>query len=666
MRPRARTLVAASLVFLTLWVGVGLALTNGVAVSGTVTIEADSGPSVDVVTNGGELSLDGSDGATAVELDHTNGEMRLSSDAETQATVDSSELEGTTSRVTAIDATGADLTLDPADKSAVTVGGSMSSIEWQDAVVDDGTVDVTYSASATASLTLRTLPASQTVIAVDADDGTVLGQATTDSSGVGTFSTLDSGTHDVVIRTTSAPSVSDATPSGGTIVSASPVELELNISDADFGASQGDSVSVEFRDAANDSVIGSDSVSSPGVATVETGDVTGGLNRWYAVVTDAYGNEIQTQTFEYNAPSELRIFQETQPSQLIGDGTPVRVRFFVDGEERVIERTTTDGTIELEDLPVEQRFVVTVRANTTEYTYRRIIVDSLIEQQNAYLLNQTEPSSDIVFQLDDPTGEFPPTETVLYVEKPISKDWNGDGNETTRYQTIAGDVFGASAQFPMTLRTASRYRLRVEKTDGSASRTLGSYSVAGDAVEPLQIQRVDLRASPDPGYALSAALEGEAPNQRVAVRFDDLNGSATVEYRVVNASSGDVIVNNTTRTAATWADIHPVSTNPEQQAAYRVDYTVTRGGQTTTGQTFAGQIGGIAHRFPGGDRILQWASWVAILASMGLMVIVNTRVAPIVGVGMATLLTMLGTISISSILLGVGGGIAVLVIIGGS
>ena len=152
----------------------------------------------------------------------------------------------------------------------------------------------------------------------------------------------------------------------------------------------------------------------------------------------------------------------------------------------------------------------------------------------------------------------------------------------------------------------------------------------------------------------------------MAVRFDDLNGSATVEYRVVNASSGDVIVNNTTRTAATWADIHPVSTNPEQQAAYRVDYSVTRGGQTTTGQTFAGQIGGIAHRFPGGDRILQWASWVAILASMGLMVIVNTRVAPIVGVGMATLLTMLGTISISSILLGVGGGIAVLVIIGGS
>lgn len=663
MRPRARQLVVASLVFLTLWVGVGLAISGGVGVSGTVTIESANGPTVDVVTNGGELLLDGPDGSDTVVVEHDNGKMTLSSSGATQATVDTTELEGTTSRVTAIDATAADLTLDPADKAAVTVGGSMSSITFEDATVDDGVSQVTYVSSSTATLTLRSLPTSTKLIAVDATTGTVLSQTTTDASGVGTFSGLDSGTHDVLVRTTTAPGVIGGSPSGGEIVTSTPVALSLNVSDGDFGRSHGDSVSVEFRDAANDSVIGTDSVTSAGVATVETGQVDGGLNRWYAVVSDSYGNSIQTQTFEYNAPSELRVFDETSPTQLVSDNTSVRVRFFVEGDDRVIQRTTSDGTISLENLPVDQRFVVTVRENSSKFTYRRIIVDSLIEQQEVYLLNKSEPSSDILFRLDDPTGEFEPTSTTLYIEKPITKDFDGDGTNETQYRTIAGDVFGASAQFPVTLRNDARYRLRVES--GDSSRMLGSYSVSGDAVEPLQIQRVDLRADPDPGFSLTASLEGEPPAQRVAVRFRDLNSSATVEYRIVNATSGAVVVNNTTRTASSFADIHQVSTQADKQASFRVDYQVSRPTGTISGETFAGQIGGIAHRFPGGSRILKWTSWVAILSSMGLMVIVNTRIAPIVGVGMATLLTMMGTITISTVLLGVGGAIAVLVIIGG-
>ena len=158
MERRVRTLAVALLALVAL-AGVGLAITGGVGVSGTVTIDAPSGPSVDVVTNGGELLLDGPAGPNTVEVTHDNGEVVFESTGSTQATVDTTEITGDYTRVTGIDASN-DLTITPEDKPGVTVAGGTDSVEFSSMAVDDGTRDFSYSASSSASAGCGTIVAS--------------------------------------------------------------------------------------------------------------------------------------------------------------------------------------------------------------------------------------------------------------------------------------------------------------------------------------------------------------------------------------------------------------------------------------------------------------------------------------------------------------------------
>jgi len=665
MRPRARTLAVALLTLVAL-AGVGLALTGGVGVDGTVPINDDSGPKVIVDTGGGEMLLDGPSSEGSVEIVHDNGEATFSGPAGSNVRVDSADLTGTWTRTDSIDTNGGALTVDPADKPAATVDRSITALEFRAAAIDDGMSDAIVTGSG--ELTLRELEVSTDIVAVDAS-GTVVDQTTTDSSGTANIMFSSGGTTEISLVTSESPVLDEAgaSPQGGETVSEAPVELSINLSDADFDTIQGDSVDVSFYDRADDSEIGTDTLAANGTATAEFSEPEGGENSWYAVATDSYGNEITTQTFTFNAPSEMRIFSETEPDQLISQDVSIRVRFFIgEGEETVVEREATGGTVSLEGLPVDQQFIATVRTNdTSEFTYRRIVVDSLIETQDVYLLNRSEPNSEIIYQLDDPTGEFPPEDTVLYVEKPITKDFDGDGTNETRYETIAGDVFGASAQFPVVLQQDTRYRLRVESDSGS-SRILGAYSVTGDAVEPLQIQRVQLQDDADAGASLSAVIEGEGANRQLAVRYQDLEGETTVvEYRVVNELTGEVYVENTTREAQEFADLYSVPANASQEISYGVEYTIERSSSSSSGTVYAGELPGIADRFNIGENVQLVLSILAVLSTMGLVVLVNPVLAPLAGTGMATILNIIGLFAVPNPVIGVAGAISVLVIVGG-
>jgi len=672
MERRVRTLAVALLVLVAL-VGVGLALTGGVAVDGTIPLDDDDAPQVDVVTSNSEMLLDGEHGGTGtMEIVTEQGTIVFDGPDGTAAQVHEDDITGEYTSVTQIDA-GSGLTITPEDKPAVTVGGGIDSVEFASMAVDDNTRDFTYTASSEASVTVNEIGAtSETVVAV-ASDGTVLDQTTVDSSGSATFSELDSGSYNIQIATTSDPALSGAKPSSGTTVSETPVELSLNVSDGDFGAVQGDSVEVEFFDDSDNSSLGTDTLTSNGTATAEFSEPDGGENSWYAIVEDSYGHTVNTRdtnggAFTFNAPSEMRIYSETEPDQLISQDVSLRVRFFIgESEQQVVERQATDGTVSLEGLPVDQRFIATVRANDTqEYTYRRIVVDSLIETQDVYLLNRSEPNSEIIYQLDDPTGEFPPEDTVLYVEKPITKDFDDDGEDETRYETIAGDVFGASAQFPVVLQQDTRYRLRVESEIGN-SRILGAYSVTGDAVEPLQIQRVQLGGDADSGASLAATLEGEGQGRQIAIRYrDPAEETTAVEYRVVDQRTGEVYVDNTTREAQQFADFYNLPANASAEESFAVEYTIERADETRSGRVFAGDLPEIVDRFNVGDNVLRVISVVLILASMGLVAIYEPMLAPITGTSTASFLSIIGAFAAPNAVLGIAGAISVLVIIGGS
>lgn len=648
-----------------LWTGVGLAISGGVGVSGTITIESADGPTVDVVTNGGELVLDGPAGSNTVEVEHDNGLATFESSSATLATVDTTQLEGDTTRVTSIDASTSALTITPGDKPSVTVDGGINEIEWSDATVGDSNVDFSYSASSSGTVDVATDTANADLLAVNSN-GQVIDQSTSDTSGRVQF-TVD-GSNDIFINRESPPVFdgANASPQGSTVISEVPTALSVNVSDKDFDRLQGDEVNVTFYDASDDSVLDSTTITSNGTASGEFSNPEGGTNSWYAVATDEYGNKVTSSTFEFQAPDEMRIYSETEPTQLIDEDVSLRVRFFVDGEEQVIEREVSDGTVSLQGLPVNQRFIATVRANdTTQFTYRRVVVDSLVETEEVYLLNRSEPNSEIIYRLDDPTGDFPPEETTLYVEKPITKDHDGDGTNETRYQVIAGDVFGASAQFPVVLQQDTRYRLRVESESGN-SRILGAYSVTGDAVEPLQIQAVQLRGEADAGASLTAAIESEGSQRRIAIRYRDLaEETEQVEYRVVNEQTGNVYVNNTTREGQEFADFYSLPANASENPSYAVEYTIDRESGTESGKVYAGQLGEVVDRFGLGTELLRLVFVVGVLAAMGLVVIVNPRLAPLTGTGVATIMNLIGVFAVPNPVLGVAGAISILVVVGG-
>lgn len=523
---------------------------------------------------------------------------------------------------------------------------------------------------------------------VRTDGGTTIGSGTITSTGNHTISLSDTSSSQLetvldvtvtgsnpqfeladesILFENDAPTVdnSSASPGGGETLQTAPPTLSIDVSDAQIGTAQGDSLTVEwFVDGQS---VGTTTTGQNGTVSYELGSIDGGNHTWHAEVTDSYGATATTDTFSFAVPDELRVYKETKPSELVtGDNLSLRVRFFSQGTDEVIERQVVDGTVDLSGLPADQRYIVTVRANDTDqFTYRRIVVDSLIETQEVYLLNRSVPNSEVIFQLDDPTGQFPPENTTLYVEKAIAKDFDGDGNDTTRYQVIAGDTFGASGGFPVVLQTDERYRIRVETDDESASRILGAYTVYGDVIETLQIERVAPDSDAQTGASLRAGVEDRNGDDWIAIRYTD-PGKETVEvqYEVVN-ENGTVVVPNTTRETDSFADLYPEPANASDDAVYEVRYHVVRESGEFGGVDHIGSLGAIADRFGVDPQVMSIISWLAILCSMGLVVVIDETVAPLVGVAVAAALTILGTVGIPMVALGLAGAVAVLVRVGG-
>ncbi len=527
-------------------------------------------------------------------------------------------------------------------------------------------------------------------VSVDAevrtDGGTTLGSSTITTTGNHTISLSDTSSESLetvldvtvtgddpqfeladesILFTNDAPSVdnSSATPRGGDVIEPPPT-LSIDVSDPQFGTAQGEDLTVKWY--VDGELRGETGVSSNGTASYELDSIVGGDHTWHAVVTDSYGASTTTETFSFSAPAELRVYNESAPSQLIDDNVSLRVRFFADDTEQVIEREVTDGVVDLSGLSATQRYTVTVAANETDkWTYRRVVIDSLIETSSVYLLPSSEPQAQIVFELDDPTGQFPPEETTLYVEKPISKDYDGDGTNETRYQVIAGDIFGASGDFPAVLEENARYRLRVETGDGASSRILGFYSVSGPATERLQIQRVAPDPDADEGASLRATIEDRDDGDYIAIRYRDFgNATQEVQYEVVDAN-GTIVVANTTRTADSFADLYPVPSEYGDDASFTVNYHIERVDEDRGGQIKLGQLGAFSDRFGLDPQILTVLSYIAILGTMGLVVINNTRVAPFAGTAVASGLVIIGTVAIPMVVLSVAGIVSILVLVGG-
>lgn len=436
-------------------------LSNTVAVSDGVTIGAPNGLNV-TITESADINLtDPWPSSNAVEIVSSKGNITVTGPSGADVTVD--RINGTWTNTSALDVKGNEIKIDPGDKPAVNVSGDTETLDIHESMAaDDGTVDFVYSGSSgTTTVTLRGLSGNTQFGAVDNDTDTVLAVATSTAGGTVTFSSMPNSEHDVEIVTSKGGPVandSSADPDGG--VSTATPTLSIDVSDPDFPT--GDNVTVEwFVDSSKKST---EYVQSNKTVTYTTSALDGGDHTWHVELTDEYGQTDTSNTFAANTPANLSIRLETEPNTF-AKNVQVNLTAYYSGN--IQRRQTSSGNISLTGFPIDEPIIV--RASAENYTTRTAVIESVFEQNSIYLLNDSVATYLVRFNLRDPLGNYPPSDTVIFVER----DLNQSGS--VGWKVIAGDNFGVEG-VPVDLKQDERYRLRIKNLDTGDSAVIGAYT----------------------------------------------------------------------------------------------------------------------------------------------------------------------------------------------
>jgi len=367
-----------------------------------------------------------------------------------------------------------------------------------------------------------------------------------------------------------------------------------------------------------------------------------------------------------DSASSLFVFNESAPTNLVNDGTGIRVRLFQDGDDEIVERNITDGEVELPDISSDERFVATVQANETEYYYRRIPIRNLQEQQEIYLLPKAADAATVEFTLSDRTGRF--QNPTIRVKKPIRKDYDGDGSNETRYQTVVGDSFGTSGALTLNLERQQRYRLVLRNSNG-ARRVLGAFTPEQDAQRvPLTVAQVDLAPEEgESGVAVDASFEEQSGSGGIvrALYEDPNNDTSEVVVDVIrtDTQTNQTIASNVRVTGPLGRVTQTFAVNETpQNATYLVEFEAIRNGERITASR---QLGNIPAWRLGylNDQVRSLTAWVALIALSGLVVIRAPRIAAVLAVVLATVFSTLGLISVGPVPLGIAGATAILFVV---
>jgi hypothetical protein len=441
-------------------------------------------------------------------------------------------------------------------------------------------------------------------------------------------------------------SLHNASPSNENVFEP-PVTLEIDV--AGVADAYGGSATVTFYNG-SDAQIGQDTLSADGTATATYNNAVAGTNEWYATVKGSNG---QTDTLindrlTFQAPEQLEIRDEQNPGTLITNPGSAEVRFYTDSDQ-VYTRSPDNGTIPLAGLPADETFVAAV--SVEGYNTRTITIDSLLEQQTAYLLSENATVAEVDFELNDQTNQFPADQTTLFVQRAITR------NNSTAWRTIVGERFGATGTVPTTLAAGDRYRLKVRNGDGDM-RALGSYVAAGAAVEPLRIGQVTFQGAQDSGASFSSRFDSSSGSEAVDLRYVDPSGDTdelNVTVRRQDANNTVVFQDSISGPIDTYRERIPTSALPDHtdDSSYKVEYSAARSGAAVpiSGNRTIGDVPSVATDWPIDPQFLNIAGYLFILALFGAMVILSPRHAGLVGSATAFALSIMGVIAINSLVL---------------
>jgi hypothetical protein len=450
----------------------------------------------------------------------------------------------------------------------LTLSNAEARVTWQEDADGDGTWQNVTSTNVTSTTNvtqdLSTTQSDRWRVRVDVE-------ATGDSP---TAEIHDEG----LLFNASAPTadIAAADPTGKT--TSSPVNISIPVSDADFTTAQGDSVAVDIQvrpSGGSFSTIDTQTISSNQTVSATFTPGEGGEYEYRAVMTDAYGSTTTSGTETFSTPAQLTVYRETANATRI-TGANITIRFYPVGDDtgQVVTKSAPNGTVNMTGLPVNQPLVAV--ANVSGYESRRVFIRSLYEQQRMYLLNSSVDSVETIFKLSDYTGRFAPDNTVLEIRRSVNGSW----------QTVSGDYFGASAQYPAVLETGARYRLRLYNPETGATRPLGTY-------QPIAAQTQTIEVSPESGITYLEGLPTATirPQTRRVPALNDTQlsasisevGNVTIDSWRVTVSNGSTTISNTTYSGNTRETT--ITTDLGSYAGEQVNVTVVAtlsDGQTIT------------------------------------------------------------------------------------
>jgi outer membrane protein assembly factor BamB len=470
----------------------------------------------------------------------------------------------------------------------------------------------------------------------------------------------------ITVRRGIAPTFIDGSESPTGVILDQQTRLEIGVDDLEFRTDAGDFVSVTFY--LNGQAVGVDSTRNTSLVSTPVSLPAGQTSTWYAVATDNYSRNTTSATFSVTTPSEIVLRNETPPHANLTSLSNATVTFYAPNSSE--DRAIGDETIDLTGVPlgtVQQPTVAEFQADG--YYSRGLILDSLAEQQTAYLLSKTATASEIVFQLEDRTGQFPTENTTIEVKRPINVSGSSE------YRTVTSGVFGASDEFTTTLEEGIRYRIVVENGEGDR-RVLGPYRVTGDDVAPLVIGNVrfsgganSLRDAELRQFTSDVDSDG---TDETFLRISYRDGSgATREFRytVRNETSGATVATGTVSSPQNYSRTVKVSDEPVDGTTWNMTYQATvkePSGDfiTVQGIKQAGLPGQWAGEIPLDPRWMELLAVVGIVAIGGLVVIIDSALAALVSTIAAAFFVIIGAVSIPYSALGLAGAISIFAVVG--
>lgn len=252
-------------------------------------------------------------------------------------------------------------------------------------------------------------------------------------------------------------------------------------------------------------------------------------------------------------------------------------------DDSVLQVTDSDGVVELDPLAANVSYQAEIEVSG--YYNRTLVIDDRANSYDTYLLNKSNTTNTIEFTLTDNTGDFPPDDTQVIVQRRITS------GGTITYQTVASGYLGAANVYRVQLEQGERYKIRVKS--GDDERSLGGYTVVGDERVNLQIGNVVLNPTGVDGPTVEASRINETGQQpQVTFQFNDSTGTTNrlwleiYEYQ----NQSNVLLTNTSFNGpfGTFATSATITDPADYNNAWTVKYVLVRESGNVRGNIIVG------------------------------------------------------------------------------